>query len=502
MSARLDSLAASRCPQTARENSIRLGPTQRLAVLLALIVSDITMLALAFWSAYFVRFDLRVSFSPEVVASPAFYSTLILVLTPIWFGLFALHGLYDWEHLFGGTLEYSRAFNACTVGAMLVVVATFAQPAFVVARGWLLTAWALSIVLVCASRFSIRRLVYAARRRGHFLVTAVIVGRNGEALTLYEQLGRHRAAGYRILGVVTPLHPAEEEFNELPGSPLPVLGTTREIAEIVSRLDVRELIVAVSSIDQKDLWELFECVHPIRGVVMRLSTGLYEVLTTGVRVRTAAAIPLISLNKLRLDPIESALKTVFEFGLSAAGLILLAPVLIVIALLIKVDSRGPVIHRRRVLGVGGREFEAFKFRTMYLDRDHEVRSSPGLVAKLSTEHKLKKDPRVTRSGKWLRRYSLDELPQLLNVLLGQMSLVGPRMITAEEAVKYGRHKLNLLSVKPGMTGLWQVSGRSDLSYGDRVRLDMHYVRNYSLWLDLHILFVQTPVAVIRATGAY
>ncbi len=163
---------------------------------------------------------------------------------------------------------------------------------------------------------------------------------------------------------------------------------------------------------------------------------------------------------------------------------------------------GPVIHRRRVLGVGGRQFDAFKFRTMYVDGENLPGRNAGLRTKLQVEGKLRQDPRVTPIGRWLRRYSLDEIPQFVNVLLGQMGLVGPRMITPEEAARYGQNRVNLLTVRPGITGLWQVSGRSDLTYEERVRLDMHYIRNYSVWLDLQILFVQTPAAVLSGRGAY
>jgi lipopolysaccharide/colanic/teichoic acid biosynthesis glycosyltransferase len=180
----------------------------------------------------------------------------------------------------------------------------------------------------------------------------------------------------------------------------------------------------------------------------------------------------------------------------------LSPVFLVLALLVRLDSPGPILHRRRVLGASGSQFDAFKFRTMYVNGDALLRDRPELGEELRANHKLKEDPRVTRVGRWLRKCSLDELPQLFNVLLGQMSLVGPRMITAEEAEKYGRHRVNLLTVKPGITGLWQVSGRSDISYDERVQLDMYYIRNYSVWLDLQILFVQTLPAVIRGHGAY
>jgi lipopolysaccharide/colanic/teichoic acid biosynthesis glycosyltransferase len=176
--------------------------------------------------------------------------------------------------------------------------------------------------------------------------------------------------------------------------------------------------------------------------------------------------------------------------------------MVVIGVLIKIDSQGPVFHRRRVLGLGGKEFDAFKFRTMRIDGDEILRQHPELITQLEKEGKLKNDPRVTRTGLMLRRFSLDELPQLFNVLLGQMSLVGPRMIAPEEGEKFGRLKWNLLTVKPGITGLWQVSGRSDLSYEERVRLDMHYIRNYSIWMDLQILVIQTPAAVLKSRGAY
>jgi lipopolysaccharide/colanic/teichoic acid biosynthesis glycosyltransferase len=175
--------------------------------------------------------------------------------------------------------------------------------------------------------------------------------------------------------------------------------------------------------------------------------------------------------------------------------------LLLIALLVKLDSPGPALYRRRVLGVGGQTFDAFKFRTMRMDGDEYLKQYPELAEELERNGKLKDDPRVTRLGRFLRKGSIDELPQLINVLKGQMSLVGPRMIAPPEWVKFGKWKHNLLTVKPGLTGLWQVSGRSELSYEDRVRLDMHYIRNYTIWLDIRVLF-NTVGAVMRGAGAY
>jgi exopolysaccharide biosynthesis polyprenyl glycosylphosphotransferase len=281
-----------------------------------------------------------------------------------------------------------------------------------------------------------------------------------------------------------------------------VLGTLAEVRAIVNEHDIEDVIVAITAVKRKELLTLCEAVNPLSGVQLRLSSGVYELLTTGLTVRTAGNVPLVSLNKVRLEPGEAGIKAVLEYSMTVAGLLLIWPLLAAIAILIKIDSPGPILYRRQVLGMSGRKFDAFKFRTMHVNGDEVLRARPELQAELRANHKLKDDPRVSRVGHWLRKYSLDELPQLFNVLFGQMGLVGPRMISPEEVEKYGRHRLDLLTVKPGITGLWQVSGRSNLSYAERVNLDMYYIRNFSVWLDLQILFVQTLPAVIFGRGAY
>ncbi|HRE30029.1 MAG TPA: sugar transferase, partial [Anaerolineales bacterium] len=179
----------------------------------------------------------------------------------------------------------------------------------------------------------------------------------------------------------------------------------------------------------------------------------------------------------------------------------ISPLMLLIALAVRLDSPGPVLHRRRVMGLNGAQFDAFKFRTMHINGDEILNRHPELKAELASQHKLKEDPRITRIGKFLRKYSLDELPQLFNVLRAEMSLVGPRMIAPAELAQYNQWGINLLTVRPGLTGLWQVSGRSDVGYDERVRLDMFYVRNWTIWQDLSILF-QTPTAVFKGRGAY
>jgi exopolysaccharide biosynthesis polyprenyl glycosylphosphotransferase len=476
--------------------SRRVLAVRRPAAIAWLLTTDSLALVLAFALAYWVRFELQVTVAPEVTPRPEDYRALSGLLIPLWLLVFVLFGLYQHPAKVGGPLESSRIFNASTIAAMLVIVLTFLFQTLVISRMWLVSSWLFSFLLVSINRFAARRLVYALRRRGYLMSPTVIVGTNPEAVKLATYLGESPSSGVQTVGFVSTT-----SGERLAGTTLPVLGSTVDIAAIVEAHDVEDVIVAITDVRREELLRLCEDLNALRAQ-LRLSSGLHELLTTRVVVHTLGTVPLMSLQKNRLDRAEVVIKAILDVGLALAGLVLLTPLLLALAVLIKLDSPGPVIHRRRVLGSSGRQFEAYKFRTMHVNGDELLRGRPEIAEALKTNQKLRDDPRVTRVGQWLRRYSLDELPQLINVLQGQMSLVGPRMISPEEAEKYGSHLLNLLTVKPGMTGLWQVSGRSDRSYEERVQLDMFYVRSYSVWLDLQILFVQTLPAVLKARGAY
>lgn len=494
---------------------------------LVLIATDMSMVTLAFGLAYWLRFDVKVALSPEVQPIAEEYLLLIAMLVPLWIVLFALMRLYDFQYLLGGTTEYARAMNACTSGMMIVIILGFITRDIQIARAWLIMSWMLSLFFVCSGRFVLRRIAYWLRRRGLFVAKALIIGTNSEAVLLGQQLGESSATGVALMGHVstkeTPRLENEEldidtledtletvgtntdaeaqngnHAHELPA----ILGTLKDVPALVQEHGVTEVIVAASALSREELIELTQELINLPGVHLRISSGLYEVLTTGMTITTRGSVPLLSPNRLRLDPVELLVKTLLDYFVILTAFVFLLPIFAVIALLIKLDSPGPVFHPRRVIGLGGHEFDALKFRTMYVNGDEILARYPELVAELRAAHKLKDDPRVTRVGTWLRRTSLDELPQLINVLRGQMSLVGPRMISPAETAEYGEQHLNLVTVKPGLTGLWQVSGRSDLSYAERVRLDMHYIRNYSVWTDIQILFVQTIPAVLRRRGAY
>ncbi|VAW40319.1 Undecaprenyl-phosphate galactosephosphotransferase [hydrothermal vent metagenome] len=217
-----------------------------------------------------------------------------------------------------------------------------------------------------------------------------------------------------------------------------------------------------------------------------------------IKTATVARLPLAQRNAQQEN---RRLKTLLDYAIVIPTLLLIWPLFLILAIAVKLDSAGPVIHRRRVLGRDGRIFNAFKFRTMYVNGDEILAQHPKLKAELDKNYKLKCDPRVTRVGTFLRKFSLDELPQLFNVLAQDMSVIGPRIIAPDEISKYGQSGQTLLTVMPGLTGLWQVSGRSNTTYDDRVKLDMNYIDTWSVFKDIQILLKTIP-AVMKGDGAY
>jgi len=471
------------------------GPGQWTLYRLALVLNDALAVGLAFRLAHIARFQSALPiFEPEAPPAPQFYSSLVFVILPAWLVAYALFGLYHKRNLLGGIEEYALVFKATTAGLLLVIIAEFLLPELVIARGWLLAAWGMAFLLSSAGRFGLRRVVYALRKRGHFVVPALVVGNNAEGRLLAEQLRLWRTSGLELVGIVgdESQEASEEE---------PIAGSLAELDELVTKHGVGELVLATSALPREELLSIFKRYGVANGVNLRLSSGLFEVITTGLDVREIGYVPLVTVNKVRLTGADRVLKLLLDYTITIPALLLLSPILLLAAVATKLDSAGPIIHRRRVMGLNGGQFDAYKFRTMVTNGSQLLETRPELMAKLAENHKLKEDPRVTDLGRLLRRFSLDELPQLFNVLKGEMSLVGPRMISPEEMPKYNQWGINLLTVRPGITGLWQVSGRSDVSYDERVRLDMHYIRNWSIWLDLHVL-LQTIPAVLRARGAY
>ena len=473
------------------------------AVQFALMLADVPVLALAFWAAYNARFEGVTSalFDPQGTSGQEFYQSTMYLLIPLWLVFFHFFKAYHSAILFSGHQEFTRVANACTIGIMFVIVLLFLDPSLVIARGWLVLAWLFSIILVCIERVLFRRFIHWLRRRGHFMTPAYIVGANAEGVAIAEHLISAPQFGINIIGFLDD----NRGVGETVMPDVIVHGPTSNAEELCAKFGVERLIVATSGIERESLQAMFKRFVNVDDVAVWLSSGMYEMLTTGVRVQDIGSMAMISVNRVRLNGINVVLKTIIDYVGASLGLLMLFPLFTLIYIIMKRTDPGPILYRRRVVGVGGRQFDAFKFRTMVVNSaevlEEHLAKNPDARAEWDKYEKLRNDPRVTRLGNILRKTSLDELPQLFNVLRGEMSLVGPRMITVDEVERYGQWNLNIHTVKPGITGLWQISGRSEVSYAERVRIDMHYIRNYSVWLDLQILFWTIPVVIFQK-GAY
>jgi exopolysaccharide biosynthesis polyprenyl glycosylphosphotransferase len=460
-----------------------------------LVFLDMACIVLSIAAAYQLRFRMMVYNAPF---SGALYNRLAWVAVPMWLFIFVLYRLYHPDHLFGGVREYVHVINACTTSLVGLILYSFLDRGVEVdiSRGWLAMVWFFLVASVCLVRFSYRRLIYYLRRQGLFVRRALVVGTNEEGRAVVAQLRASPAAGVDVVGFVEPAMLRGEQVEGVP-----VLSGLHRLESLIRSLEVEDLIVIPTALRRDELLEIYREWGTDRRVRVCLSSGLYELFTNSAQVREVGFIPMVSLNRTRITGVDALMKATLDLVVSLVTVILLAPVFLVISILIRRDSPGPATYRRRVVGLAGRGFDAYKFRTMIPDADAYLKAHPELNKEWEQSGKIQDDPRITRVGRFLRRYSLDELPQLFNVLRGQMSLVGPRMITPEELKHFGRWRHNLLTVKPGMTGLWQVSGRSDLSYEERVRLDMQYIRNYTAWTDFKLIF-DTVWAVLKGRGAY
>ncbi|WP_193605936.1 sugar transferase [Nocardioides dongkuii] len=432
--------------------------------------------------------------------APADVSDTVMVFGPVmvagWLLVLALFGAYEKTVFGAGTDEYKRVANATLVTAGLVGVGSYITNADL-SRGFFVLAFGLATPLLLVGRYALRRMLHGARRRGALRHRVLIAGSPSHVDEVAAVLRRETWLGYQVVGCVTPAHDLTEETS----LGVPVLGNADEATSVVLECGADVIFFAGGALGSANqmrrmVWDLEH--HDVQVVV---APSVTDISSERVRVRPVGGLPLMHIDPPSWSDASRWGKRTFDI-LGSAGLILaFGPVFLIAALQIKLHDRGPVLFRQTRIGRDGERFDCLKFRTM-------VTNAEELLAKLHAEQgyenglfKMKDDPRITRPGKWLRRFSLDELPQLLNVFRGEMSLVGPRPPLPLEVASYEADTARRLHVRPGMTGLWQVSGRSDLSWSEAIRLDLYYVDNWSMVQDLSIL-VKTFGAVFSSRGAY
>jgi exopolysaccharide biosynthesis polyprenyl glycosylphosphotransferase len=463
----------------------------------SLILASGDLLALTI--AYAITYVAANMIAPPAVDAPTPILALLGVLAvPTWIAVFTAYRLYDHDNQRISVASFDEVgdiFHALLSGSLAFLL--LAQVLRRLGDWWIYSAieaaffLSAALILIPLARGSIRSWVFPRtmkRRR------ALVVGSGAEARLVYEKLDRHPEYGLEIVGFL-------DGFGDVESLPGPVLGSQDDIATMIDDLEIDRVLVATSVGSHEEMLELVGTARR-PDVHVSLVPHYSEIFTSRSQLDDVEGMPVVTLPPLRLGSSSRVLKRSFDITAAGAILALLSPVMALIALLIRLDSRGPAIYRQPRRGRNGSTFQIFKYRTMFVgseQRRDEVLHMNEVDGPL---FKIKgRDPRVTRVGSFLRRTSLDELPQLLNVIRGNMSLVGPRPFVLYEADQITGWAQRRLDMTPGITGLWQVLGRNDIPFDEMVKLDYLYVTNWSLWWDLKILCQTIPV-VLGRRGAY
>lgn len=460
----------------------------------AIVVGDGLAALLGALIGWVVRFGDTASAQGAAGMSALITMTL---LPPVWVLTMLLFRAYEPRFLAVGFEEFQRVLLAGTTVVAMVGTASWALQ-LDVARGFVVVALPVAGCLTVLTRFGVRRYLHVRRAAGECMQSTVVAGHPSAVAALVQQVRRETNHGLRVDAACTPGGETDAQLDALG---VPVLGNLEQIAGVAEALDAD--VVATLTCPELDGPVLRRLGWELEGTRadMIVAPALTDIVGPRVVIRPVSGLPLLHVDRPELRGVRHAGKAFFDRGSAALGLVVLAPLFLVIAVAVKLDSRGPVFFRQTRVGRDGREFSMVKFRSMVVDAEN-------LLIDLRTKSegngllfKMRRDPRVTRVGSLLRRYSLDELPQLFNVLGGSMSLVGPRPPLPKEVAEYGNDLRRRLLVKPGLTGLWQVSGRSDLDLDESIRLDLQYVENWSPTFDVMIL-AKTLKAVTGGRGAY
>ncbi|KGM14071.1 sugar transferase [Cellulomonas bogoriensis] len=462
-----------------------------------LVVLDALVVTAAMLIAYVLRFE-DATWSPPTVAgsfSPS-YLAVSVVLATAWFAALELGRTRDHRELGSGPTEYARVFRVSWQLFALVAIIAFVLR-LDMARGYLAIAFPVGVVMLLGARHLARRRLVARRRAGSCMTTVLVVGEPPKAADLIEQLGSNPASGHHVRGVcVTSSAPMVDEV-----AGVPVLGGISDVVAAAEQIGADKVAVTGSEVLTSKAVRQLSWDLEGSGVELALAPGLAEVASPRVQTSLVNGTALVHVDEPQFSGSKYFIKSVTDWVAALVLTVALAPALVGIAALVKMTSPGPVFYKQERIGRNGVPFLMWKFRSMSVGA-HEMRHELShLDEGQGALFKVKDDPRVTPVGRVIRRYSLDELPQLFNVLRGEMSLVGPRPNLPDEVSTYERHVHRRLYVKPGLTGLWQVSGRSELSWEESVRLDLYYAENWTPFGDFLVL-LRTIKVIISPTGAY
>lgn len=484
-------------------------PVPRKAEIFARITSrlvvDILAILGAMWLAYYLRFEspwITSTFNPESVPSLSALTLALFGLSPILLMSMKICGMYDTRARVRILDRIPRIIGSVNIFVVSLLLASFLLDTSVLTRGFLVFFWLFLIVFIFAGRFMLQLSLSLAGISDVVMRNTLIVGSGKVGKEVARKLVKHDRFGLRPVGFIDD-DPLYTEFSESELEGLRVLGRLGDLCHILTDFEVEKVIIAFSGADSQQLLDLASKCNKM-GVECSIVPRLFEVITNEIVVNEIGGIPLIKLREKKIEGYKRVLKAMEDYLLGAIILLITWPILAAAAIAIKLDSPGPVFFKHKRVGKKGRCFYCLKFRSM-------VDGASAMQEEMVNEDEAKEhgwlcwkdeaDPRITRVGRFIRKFSIDELPQIFNVLSGHMSLVGPRPHIKEEVEQYKEWHKQRLNAKPGITGLWQVSGRSDLPFDEMIKLDLFYIERWSLWMDFKIL-LRTVTAVISGNGAY
>lgn len=471
---------------------------------LILPLTDFIIIASCFFLALWLRFTSGVheTEQPMRIHQVRFYT--LLVMSALWIAIFQVQRLYHARVIVTLVRQGTQIIKGVTIGTLIYIFLSYLLKSAYMEQSRLVIgySWIFSFVALSLFRCGIFRFLYIYIGKETIARNVLIVGAGKKGKLLTEKIRDNRKIGIRIVGYIDD---DSLKKNTQVGN-IPVLGTVDEINLIVHDHGIDEIYIAIDAIDHHSLLGISSRCREAK-VPVQIMSDIYAVITSKVDVENFDGIPMVEIKDRYVEDFNIALKRLSDVCFAATGLIILAPVLLLLALLVKLSSPGGVLFRQERVGKNGRHFSFYKFRTMLTnndDREHRAflqeyinsdeKSSTKKVFKMTT------DARITKMGSFLRKTSLDELPQLLNVLKGDMSLVGPRPCLPYEFEQYKPWHKRRFNVLPGITGLWQVSGRSTVAFNDMVMLDLYYIENMSLWFDFQILIKTIPVVFMSSGG--
>ena len=471
--------------------------TSELIFAAILVPIDFIVLVLAAISAYQIRFaDITAEIRPIIFSLPfEQYLRIVVVVGLFWLAIFALAGLYNMRGFKKITNEISRIILACSTGLMSVIIYMFFQRELFSSRFIIMATWILAMIYVVIARIFIRWLQRNLYAKGIGTHKAVVIGGEDATNRLSALIRQSKKLGIEVT----------KRFKVLDNKAL------TELKELAQKRKIDEIILADTNINKNDMLEIYDISDEYH-ITFKYAADLLGTKVLKTEVMEIGGIPVVEVKKTPLDGWGKIIKRIFDILSSIVLIILFTPIMLLAIIAIKLDSHGPIFYLDYRSGQYGKKFIFYKFRSMLahlcdgegpsataegnktlekLEQDGDVNTR-----KQDPLHKIKNDPRVTKVGNFIRRWSIDELPQLFNVLKGDISLVGPRPHMTLETARYERHHKKALTIKPGITGLAQISGRSDLSFEEEVKLDTYYIENWSFFRDIAIL-LRTPIAVLR-----